>query len=219
MLGGGYLSIGRWRGAPVRLHWTLPLGALVFGQLELVPAYWLAFAILIFVHELGHAVVVDRCRQRVVSIDIHGFGGACRWAGSVTPMQRALIAWGGVLGQLALLLGTRAAVLAFGEPTTAFQHHVAHAFVMTNVILMALNLLPIPPLDGVEAWRIVPLLAGRARQARARSLRRREAKAAARREVAALRAGDDEEVQLTPEVKAVVDDLLGRHDPRRRGRG
>jgi hypothetical protein len=102
-----------------------------------------------------------------------------------------------------------------------FQLDVVRAFVSTNIFLMALNLLPIPPLDGAEAWRVVPLLYGRAKQALARRRHRRRVQAVVRRERQMIRAAqvEDEDVELTPEVKAVVDDLLGRIDPKRRGKG
>ena len=93
-LRGGYLAIGRWRGAPLRLHWTLPVGALLFGQGRFVPGFWLGFFLLVFVHELGHAVLVRRYGHGVVSIDIHALGGVCRWSGEPTAIDRSRIAWG-----------------------------------------------------------------------------------------------------------------------------
>ena len=35
----GYLHIGRFRGAPIRLHWTLPLGILAFTRFRF-PWQW-----------------------------------------------------------------------------------------------------------------------------------------------------------------------------------
>ena len=39
---------------------------------------------------------------RVISLDIHGFGGLCSYAGHPTAYQNSVIAWGGVLAQGAL---------------------------------------------------------------------------------------------------------------------
>ena len=101
----GYLTIFHYRGAPVRIHWTAPLGALILGgSLLVVPIYWLAFFVLIVMHEIGHAALVRRYRFQVISIDLHGLGGLCRWEGSANPWQRAVIAWGGIWVQLALLV-------------------------------------------------------------------------------------------------------------------
>jgi len=156
---GGYLTLGRWRGAPVRAHWTLPIGAMLFGQGRFVPGFWLGFFMLVLVHEVGHALLVRRYGQRVVSIDVHGLGGACRWSGDPTAIDRARIAWGGVLAQAALLVGSHLALAFFGAPETAFAAQLATAFTTTNLWLIGINLIPVPPLDGAEAWKLPGLLA------------------------------------------------------------
>jgi Zn-dependent protease len=199
---GGYLTIGRWRGAPVRLHWTLPLVALMFGQGRFVPGFWLGFVLIVLIHELGHAIMVRRFRCAVMSIDVHGMGGVCRWSGSPTAIQRAWIAWGGVLAQLVALAAAYVAVALAGPPGTLFTMHLAAAFTTTNVWLIALNLLPVPPLDGAEAWKLPGLLRRRRRRGHGSGTG-----FASEREVATIdRYADD-----PPEdVRARVDDALRR---------
>jgi stage IV sporulation protein FB len=154
MFDSGFLPLGRIRGAPIRAHWSVVLGALVFTGFRFEPGAWVGFVLLILCHELGHATLVMRYRLRVVSVDLHGFGGVCRWAGEATPWQRSVIAWGGVLAQL-LVLGTTALVLFLvGAPRSFFAADLAGVFFTTNYYLIALNLLPFPPLDGVHAWKI-----------------------------------------------------------------
>ncbi len=106
----GYLRVARFRGSPVRVHWTTPVGALVFCGTVLgfgfAPAAWGAFVVLLLVHELGHAVVVRRCGLPVRSVDIHGLGGICRYEGHPGEVDRAKIAWGGVVAQALLLVAT-----------------------------------------------------------------------------------------------------------------
>jgi hypothetical protein len=155
MLDRGYWSAFRIKGAPVRLHWTIPLGALVFGGFRIVPAFWAAFFLLILIHELGHATLVRAFGHRVMSIDILGFGGFCRWSGVSTKSERGAIAWGGVLAQAVALVVTLVALAIYGRPTTIHGAQVAEVFVTTNLWLIALNLLPVPPLDGAEAWAFV----------------------------------------------------------------
>src|SRR5450432_4035321 len=157
----GYLTLGRLRGAPVRIHWSAPLGAFFFGQFRFVPGFWLAFVGLILAHEIGHALMVVTAGARVRGIDVTGIGGECRFDGDVTPMRRALIAWGGVLAQLVVLVVAGAMLMVFGSPESAFLADVAYACTFYNLTLMALNLLPFGPLDGREAWKIVPLLRAR----------------------------------------------------------
>lgn len=202
----GSLQLGRLRGAPIRIHWTTPLGALVFGRLEWVPGFWLGFVALVLVHELGHALVVRATGHRVVAVDVHGLGGVCHWEGDATPLARASIAWGGVWGQLALLAVTVVALLAFGRPASPFTAELVAAFTTTNLALMAINLMPIRPLDGAEAWALPRLLWARRRARRAFSQRQAVARAReieARIEIAALE--EHEEMPLTAEVQDVLE--------------
>jgi stage IV sporulation protein FB len=199
----GYLVLGRWGGAPVRAHWTVPIGAAVFGHMRWVPGFWLGFFLLILIHELGHAVVVKQQRCRVVSIDVHGLGGLCQWSGSATPIGRARIAWGGVQAQFVAYLLTAVALQLFGPPPSAFAAQLVSAFTGTNLFLILLNLIPVPPLDGAEAWKLPGLLWRRRR----RQFRDRHQETIAR-EVAGLDAADREPIR--PEAKAAVDDLFRR---------
>lgn len=147
--------MGRWHGAPVRLHWTLPVGALVFGQGRLAPGFWLGFVLLVLVHELGHAVVVRRYGCQLISIDVHALGGVCRWQGTPTARQHAKIAWGGVLAQALLFVAIGVGLEAFGDPSSMFARDLVDAFVSTNALLILLNLVPMAPFDGAEAWKIL----------------------------------------------------------------
>jgi Zn-dependent protease len=200
-VGGGYLTLGRWRGAPVRAHWTLPVGALVFGQGRFVPGFWLGFFLLVLIHELGHAVIVRAHRHRVLSIDIHALGGVCRWSGDPTAIARARIAWGGVLGQGVTLFAAYVALALAGPPESAFAAQLARAFTATNIWLIAINLLPVPPLDGAEAWKLPGLLARSRKAARAASGFEQQ------RQAASLDRFTDEPDEA---VKAAVDDALRR---------
>ena len=162
----GWLQIGYLRDAPVRLHWSAPLGAFFFGGFRFAPGFWLGFVIVILIHELGHAFVVRRARQTVLSVDVHGLGGVCQWVGNASPIERACIAWGGVWGQMALL--AVALPLAYLIPTySIYQLELFDALVRGNLYLAALNLLPIPPLDGAEAWKLPKLLWNRRNRKRA----------------------------------------------------
>ncbi len=187
----GYLTLARWRGVAVRFHWTVPLGAFLLGGMRFDPPFWLGFLVLILVHELGHALVVRACRQRVLAVDVHGAGGLCRWAGTVSPMQRAAIAWGGVWAQMALAAGVMLFTEVHGPPATRLGATLDEVFVDRNLWLIALNLLPFAPLDGAQAWALPGLLFDRARRAlRTRRSKRPETRAP----VVAIRTGTAESV-------------------------
>jgi Zn-dependent protease len=155
---GGFLSLGRWRGVPLRVHVLTPLGALFFTRFRLEPGAWLGFFLVILLHEMGHALLVMGYRLRVSSIDLYPYGGVCRWSGSATEWERAVIAWGGVLAQAALFALTVSIVRVAGLPSTIFGRELVDVFLLTNLLLMTINLLPFPPLDGAEAWKLGSLL-------------------------------------------------------------
>lgn len=206
----GFLHVGRIAGAPVRLHWSIPIGALVLGRFRFVPWFWVSFLALVLVHEAGHAAMVRAARARVVSIDAHGAGGVCHWEGNVSPIWRSLIAWGGVLAQALLLAGAYAYLFAFGPPQTAMGAGLADALTDGNLWLMAVNLIPIPGFDGAEAWPLFPALV---RRRRARRAQKRELSRAVGRARAQLAAQDEivkqlEQVESAPNPE--VDELVER---------
>jgi hypothetical protein len=151
----GYLNITRWRGAPVRVHWSTPLGALLFGGLQFLPVFWVAFLVLVLAHEFGHALLARRYGHHVLSIDVTGFGGRCRWAGAATAEERAKVAWGGVLAQGVLFVLALLALLLGLIPSGTTGAQLSSAFIHTNLVLIVLNLLPFAPLDGAEAWTLL----------------------------------------------------------------
>jgi Zn-dependent protease len=142
----GYLKIATLRGAPVRVHWSTPLGALLFSGFRYAPGAWAGFLAIVLAHEIGHALLALRYRVRVHGIDVHALGGQCRLANGATRRQRIVIAWGGVLAQ-ALLLALAVLVLR-PAASTPFTVGLAETLVGTNLWLIALNLLPVAPLDG-----------------------------------------------------------------------
>lgn len=175
-LRGGYLTIARLRGTPIRIHVSAPISALFFSRFQIAPWYWAGFFALVLIHELGHAVMVWIARARVLSVNVHGAGGDCVWQGSVGEVSRALIAWGGVLAQALLYAGTFAALAIFGHPTHLGTMDLVEVFTEANLWIAGLNMLPIPGLDGSEAWKLFPALARWRRERRAGAASRRAAK-------------------------------------------
>jgi stage IV sporulation protein FB len=205
----GWWTITKLRGAPIRLHWTLPLGALVFGRFEFVPGFWLGFFLLILIHELGHALLVLRYRLDLTEIAVHGAGGHCRYAHSGTAFQESAVAWGGVLAQLCLLIATHLAWQYTGASALPYAWQVKHAFTETNLFIMGFNLLPIAPLDGAKAWQIIPMLMARFRKravARGPLGQRRSVKD----ELKALEKLDTQADQPSDKTDRIVRDLISR---------
>jgi len=204
----GTLEVGRWGGAPVRLHWSLAIGALVFSQGRFALGAILGFVLLVFIHEVGHALVVRRHRLRVVAIDVHALGGVCTWSGEASPLARARIAWGGVNAQLVAFGAAVLALWTLGEPSTAFAADMAYAFTTMNGWMIALNLVPVAPLDGAEAWKLPGLLRARARAAGSARSARATVSAARASAARTLERLDDAERDAPTATSAAVEARL-----------
>jgi len=160
----GYLHAGTYRGAPLRLHWSLPVGMLALSGFALAPLAWLAALALILVHESGHAALVRRYRLRVVAVDLHGAGGETHWLGRPSLRQRVAIAWAGVWAQLVAFVVVSLSSAVFGPAHDVWLQQVIGVYTTGNLIMMAVNLLPLPGLDGEMAWMIIPAWRRRAQR-------------------------------------------------------
>jgi Zn-dependent protease len=166
----GYLTVGRFGGVVLRAHVLTLLGALVFTGFRFEPAAWLGFFVLILAHETGHAFLARRLGLRVERINLHAFGGSCEWSGETTSWQRSVVAWGGVAAQAILLGATLVLVAVLGPPRSELTGELVLVFTTTNLWIIGLNLLPFPPLDGADAWKVVAVLRSRWKSRGARKL-------------------------------------------------
>jgi hypothetical protein len=234
----GSITVAHVRGVPIRVHWSTPIGAIVFTGFSINPLVWIGFFLLILVHELGHAAAVRLYGHEVVSIEVNGLGGRCEWTGHPSAKEDAVIAAGGVAAQ-AVLFVAALAVLAVTGPLPWILDGILHVFVSINAWLMVVNLLPIPPLDGSRAWTLIPILAAErgwwkashgdpsARptsrwsrsaewlqhladsNARRDAERRRKAREAVEKELADLDAeGEKEAAPIPSEIRKVLDRIL-----------
>lgn len=179
----GSWTIARPFGVPLRIHWSVPVCAFLAGGLRIAPGAWIAFLLLLAVHQAGHVIVVRRAGARPVALEVLGLGGHCRWEGAVTPFQRAWFAWGGILAQLVVLIVAGGAVLAFGKPSHELAAQAVDVALFGNLWLAGINLLPLPGLDGKDAWSLFPLL-------RRRSAARRASNAPAQKSLGAVLRAD-----------------------------
>jgi hypothetical protein len=167
----GWLSLGSLkrsdgRELAFRVNVSLVLGALAFGLFHFAPGAWIAFLVTVLAHELGHAAFVRLTGHRVVGVDVHGLGGTCQWNGRTTPLERAAIAWGGVVAQL-LLFGVALGLQTFvGRPDSPLLAQLLSALIWQNLAVAGVNLLPFRWFDGREAWRLPGALLRRGRAAR-----------------------------------------------------
>ena len=146
------VKIGQWRKVPIHLHASVPIGFFVFSGFRFLPVWWTCLLVLILLHELGHALVVQLVGGRATEVMLTGFGGHCAWNGDVSPLGRAAIACGGVAAQLILLIVALLLHALELIPEGEIAGTVFAAATMSNAWIIGFNLLPISPLDGAEAW-------------------------------------------------------------------
>jgi len=155
-----------WRGVPIVLDWTVLLGLpwLYFRRnhdlIDMTTAF-VAFFFLLLIHELGHAAMAKWRKVPVLEIRLLIMHGYCRHEEPNKQSDEIWIAWGGVAAQCAvLLLALGVSELLKAQSLVAYRH--AHSaldiLIVANFIIMAINLLPVPPLDGAKAWPALPML-------------------------------------------------------------
>lgn len=151
----GNLTILYWNGIPIKIHWTVILSALLISKFSFKPAIWIALFGLIFIHEVGHVFVIRSYKLFVEEIIIHGFGGLCRYRGYTSELKQSIIAWGGILLQVFVLIITLISYVIIGPPKSLSAYQIYHIYIQTNIFLIFINLLPFEPFDGAKAWRIL----------------------------------------------------------------
>lgn len=172
-----FVSGGRIGGVRIHIHWTLlaacalvlvgSLGSLAHaaGAAVALAAYFAAMLL----HEWGHVVVARKRRCQVFGIELYPLIGLTRFERPRTRFDHCLIAWGGVVFQGAVGLPMLAWIKLVGYTPLEALNAFMGVFSFLTVVMVLLNLAPIPPLDGAVAWGVVPLLFRRFRDARGRA--------------------------------------------------
>jgi len=96
--------------------------------------------------------------ESVLSIELYPMHGRTWYVAPSRAYDTYVIAWGGVLAQLLVALPIVAWLTVFGFTRANGINAVLALFGYVNAWFAAMNLLPIAPLDGALAWRIVPHL-------------------------------------------------------------
>jgi len=170
MFTAGYLELGRYRGVPIRWHWSLPLAIVLFGggfgltDAGPSPLRWVLVLALVLLHEAGHRAMIRHYRLTPIGVDMQGLGAETRWTGDATPRQEIAIAWGGILAQLVALavvsLGFVIYEAAGGLVTEPWMVDVEFVYRDVNAVMIMINLLPLPTFDGDVAWKVFALWRG-----------------------------------------------------------
>jgi stage IV sporulation protein FB len=153
---------------PVHVHWSvfMMFAAVAVASVRLgLGLLWgaLAVCIVMLAHELGHAMFARRLGYEVSEIRLYPFRGHCRYDEPYSDFEVAAIAWGGIAGQLLLLLPAAAMLYFYGNTASGALNVFLIVFSCLNAAIIAINLIPARNLDGANAWRL-PLMLFRARR-------------------------------------------------------
>lgn len=151
------------RRVKVFVHWSV----LLIGAIILIGAVnepLLSFVVLIsyygviLIHECGHMVAAQRKGCAVWSIELYPIWGITRFDMPYSQRDHCIIAWSGVIAQALIGIPLVVWVEMFGY--TPYQPVNAALAILGffSVSIAAFNLLPVKPLDGAIAWRLLPML-------------------------------------------------------------
>ena len=161
----GYWKFGQWKGIPFLFHWTillwLPWSMWQYKSWSWILPSFVAYIALLFIHEMGHAIAARLTRTKVFTLKLFFMHGQCVHEEPYYESDHIWIAWGGVLAQLGILLIT----VSIQQMLQWLRLYIPsllvplfHVFIQVNFFIIIINLLPVAPLDGHVAWRILPLL-------------------------------------------------------------
>lgn len=163
----GQILVGHWKQVPIFFHWSVAIWFpwYFFQMQRVVPALMASLATLLILvaHECGHALMARLRTTPVYAVRIYFLQGRCEHAHPHDEMDDVCIAWGGVLAQgllLGLALLLQRLLLVTWPEAHFFLDPAFNTLIFANLLWMAFTLLPIAPLDGHVAWRIIPLLRG-----------------------------------------------------------
>lgn len=136
-------------GVPIFVQRSFLLGgaflALMAGTsagIEGVIGYCIAYAALIALHELGHAVAAHTLGLRIHSVELSRVGGLCRVQVPRSPRDTLILYSAGLAAQALLLSLTLASLAVLGAPTSRFGTAVVATFTWVNLLMFVINLMP-----------------------------------------------------------------------------
>ncbi len=156
----GHVRVMQVRGVPVFFHWTAAFNLLA-GLPAVMYQPWAGVVTaaclvsVLLVHEAGHAFVARRRRCSVYWIELRAFHGLTSYGQPASSRDAVAIAWGGVLAQGLIAIAAYGVMSVWGGMPNMVAGAAFRALGLMNLLIAAINLLPVAGLDGETAWRIL----------------------------------------------------------------
>ena len=141
-------------GARVYVHWSVFAVVLLLALVSLRSPIYAAISIasylaVIVIHETGHAWVARRLGYHVSAIRIGFFHGRCEHEAPYRESDDVMIAWGGVLAQLAVAVPILIVAKLSGEPDFGYAGPLVAILGQINLMIALVNLACcLPALDA-----------------------------------------------------------------------
>jgi len=158
---GRLTHVAQVHGVDVYVHWSIfAIAIVIVAGLTRKPVTTFigmaAYLGLLILHESGHLMMARRRGYQAFSMALYPIFGLASFEAPDSRIDRALIAWGGVLAQFVVAIPVTLYALLVGYTPFEPINAVLAIFGGYSLIVAAFNLLPIRPLDGSRAWDIVP---------------------------------------------------------------
>ena len=158
---GRLTHVAQVRGVDVYVHWSIFAIAILVVAGAIRSPYLTfvgmgAYLGLLILHESGHLIMARRRGYQAFSMALYPIFGLASFEAPESRMDRALIAWGGVLAQTVVAVPLTLYIVLAGYTPFEPLNAVLAILGAYSLFAAAFNLLPIPPLDGSKAWDIIP---------------------------------------------------------------
>ncbi|HUB81172.1 MAG TPA: hypothetical protein VMB03_20355 [Bryobacteraceae bacterium] len=148
-------------GVDVYVHWSILAFAVVIlaGTTRKLTSTLIgmgAYLALLILHESGHLFMARRRGYQAFSMALYPIFGLASFEAPDSRVDRALIAWGGVLAQAVVAVPLTLYLILAGY--TPFEPVNAVLVILGgySLVVALFNLLPVRPFDGSRAWDIIP---------------------------------------------------------------
>lgn len=161
----GYFRLAKVGGSELLVHWSVPVGGVIAATFvransEQWVYFWLAYFLLVIIHETGHVLAAVALRLKVLTVEISGVDGRCRFERPHRVRHSVFVYTAGLLAQALTFSIALAYIDAFGFPVNPFAGSIVFTFTYVNAGLFAINLIPHRSArsglatDGLVLWRL-----------------------------------------------------------------